>query len=75
MTAHTASVIGYTISVVGTVFLFLDSLRISKRLAPSGTLMEDYGIHLRWFFRWASPIGFAGLFIGFGFQFVALFLG
>jgi hypothetical protein len=74
MTAHTASVIGYAVSGIGTVFLFLDSLRISKRLAPSGTLMEDYGIHLRWFFRWASPIGFGALFIGFAFQFASLFL-
>jgi hypothetical protein len=43
-------------------------------MSAAGTVIEDFGSHLRWFFRWAWPISLAGLFIGFAFQFASLFL-
>jgi hypothetical protein len=74
MTAHTASVIGYVAAGVGTLFLFLDSLRISRRLPRTGFTLGDSPAHQRWFFSYSSPIGFGALFVGFVFQFMALFL-
>jgi hypothetical protein len=74
MNAHTASVVGYAAAGIGTLFLFLDSLRISRRLPRTGFTIGDSPAHQRWFFTYASPIGFLALLVGFMFQFAALFL-
>jgi hypothetical protein len=72
MTAHTATWIGLVFSFIGTVFLVLDSIRISKRILRDGLTLADGGVQKHWTFRYASALGFGLLFAGFAFQAYAL---
>ena len=72
MSAHTANLIGLLINAVGTLFLLFDSIRLQKRIASDGILLEDTRETARWHLRHGSTVGFGCLFVGFLFQLWAL---
>ena len=68
MTPHTATLVGIALNLIGTVFLVLDSIRISKRVLRNGITLADDAAQRPWGFRYASAFGFGLLFVSFGFQ-------
>jgi hypothetical protein len=68
------NVIGMIFQLVGTLWLWVDSLHVSARLPSEGMTLGDTSEYRTWYYHWASPIGFGLLLIGFGFCGVALWL-
>lgn len=65
MTIFRLSVAGLICQVIGTLFLLLDSIRVGVRLPREGIALGDPAAVDKWYYQWASPIGFFLLLAGF----------
>lgn len=74
MSAFRANVAGWICQVIGTLFLLLDSVRVGIRLPPEGVMLGDPATLDRWYYQWASPLGFFLLLAGFSLSGVALWI-
>lgn len=74
MNAFHLNVAGWACQFVGTLFLLLDSVRVRIRLPREGvTLGDPPGID-KWYYHWASPLGFFLLLLGFALCGIALWI-
>ncbi len=74
MSAFRLNVAGWSCQFVGTLFLLLDSIRVGIRLPREGVRLGDPTFVDKWYYHWASPIGFFLLLTGFGLCGVALWI-
>ncbi len=74
MTAFRINVAGWLCQFLGTLFLWLDSVRVSVRLPREGIRLGDPPLIDRWYYHWASPAGFFLLLVGFGLCGIALWI-
>jgi hypothetical protein len=74
MNVFRAHVAGWICQFLGTLFLWLDSIRVGIRLPREGVRLGDSPELDRWYYHWASPFGFFLLLIGFGLCGIALWL-
>jgi len=72
MSAFRVNVAGWICQLIGTLFLLLDSVRVGIRLPPEGVMLGDSAALDRWYYQWASPLGFFLLLAGFSLSGVAL---
>ncbi len=68
------NVTGWTCQIIGTLFLLLDSIRVGMRLPREGVTLGDPPALDKWYYHWASPLGFLLLLSGFSLCGVALWI-
>ncbi len=72
MSGFRLNVVGWVCQFVGTLFLLFDSIRVGVRLPRQGiTLGDPLGVD-KWYYHYASPLGFGLLLLGFGLCGIAL---
>jgi len=74
MSVFRLNVVAWLCQLAGTLFLLMDSIRVSIRLPREGVTLGDPVAVDKWYYHWASPIGFFLLFLGFGLFGVALWI-
>lgn len=74
MSAFRINITGWTFQFIGTICLWLDSVRVGIRLPRKGIMLGDPPEFDRWYYHRASPIGFFLLMFGFGLCGVALWM-
>jgi hypothetical protein len=74
MRAFRLNAVGWFFQVLGTLFLLLDSIRVSIRLPREGVRLGDPPQIDSWIYHWASSIGFGCPLIGFAVCGIALWL-
>jgi len=74
MNAFRVNVAGWICQIAGTLFLLLDSIRIGVRLPREGVTLGNPPAIDKWYYHWASPVGFFLLLVGFGLSGAALWI-
>jgi len=71
ITPHMLQLAGLLLTVVGTAFLWVDSVRIARRMPPDGIVLGEHPSARHWLFQRAATIGFSLMFIGTTLQFAS----